>query len=249
MTPVKIIFLGTSHGVAEKRHFCSSAVLACNDCYYIIDAGAPIMTLLQDHDIPFEKIAGIFITHTHEDHFMGLVEFTYQINAFPNFFSHLSIPVYVPDEQRYHDMFRFILGSPEFKGNVEYRVYGNGDIFDDGNVRIRAIPTRHIENAHAFEILAGGRRLLFSGDLKAGFPDYPRVLTEEPFDMVVLEGAHTRLDSPEALRCLQATQTKRLLINHIYFRVNPPETIAKIAGVLKDQFPVSAVRDGDVIDV
>ena len=77
---MKIRFLGTSHGIAEKNQFCSSALISIGDKHYVIDAGAPLMTLLKNHDVAYEDVQGIFITHTHSDHFMGLVEFTYQIN-------------------------------------------------------------------------------------------------------------------------------------------------------------------------
>ena len=80
---MKITFLGTSHGITEKNQFCSSALVSTGGKHYLVDAGAPVLTLLKNHDIPLTDVAGVFITHSHHDHFMGLCTLTQQINEFP----------------------------------------------------------------------------------------------------------------------------------------------------------------------
>ena len=66
---MKITFLGTSHGITEKNQFCSSALISTGGKHYLVDAGAPVLTLLKNHDIPLTDVAGAFITHSHHNVF------------------------------------------------------------------------------------------------------------------------------------------------------------------------------------
>lgn len=258
-----ITFLGTSHGITEKNQFCSSALISTGGKHYLVDAGAPVLTLLKNHDIPLEDVAGVFITHSHHDHFMGLCTLTQQINEFSQF-ADVAFPVYVPDAEDYHRMFAFIFGDPAFHGRLAYTVYGGltdpyGDrarrvsavIFDDGNLKVTAIPVDHYQNAHAFLLEAEGRRVVFTGDLLADMPDYPKVITETDVDLdvVVTEGAHTRLNKPEVMALLKSGRTKKLIISHRYDQFNSDEMVAELVAYTKDKFETVLAFDGMVCEL
>ena len=260
---MKITFLGTSHGITEKNQFCSSALISTGGKHYLVDAGAPVLTLLKNHDIPLADVAGAFITHSHHDHFMGLCTLTQQINEFAEF-ADVAFPVFVPDGEEYHKMFYFIFGDPTFHGRLAYTVYGgltdpHGDrnrrisavIFDDGNLKVTAIPVDHYKNAHAFLLEAEGKRVVFTGDLLTDMPDYPAVITETDVDLdvVVTEGAHTKLNKPEVMALLKSSRTKTLVITHRYTYVNPDETVAELAAYCKDAFETLTAYDGMILDV
>ena len=253
---MKITFLGTSHGITEKNQFCSSALISTKGKHYLVDAGAPVLTLLKNHDIPLEDVAGVFITHSHHDHFMGLCTLTQQINEFSQF-KNVAFPVYIPDEEDYHRMFAFIFGDPAFHGRLDYRNYGGmtdpfGDrarrisavIFDDGNLKVTAIPVDHYKNAHAFLLEAEGRRVVFTGDLVEGMPDYPTVITETETDLVVTEGAHTKLNQPAVMALLKSSRTKKLVISHRYDVVNPDEAVKELASYTRNSFETVTAFDG-----
>ena len=258
---MKITFLGTSHGITEKNQFCSSALISTGGKHYLVDAGAPVLTLLKNHDIPLEDVAGAFITHSHHDHFMGLAVLTQQVNEFHQF-KDVSFPVFVPDEEDYRRMFAFIFGDPAFHGRLAYTIYGgltdpHGDrarrvsavIFDDGNLKVTAIPVDHYQNAHAFLLEAEGKRVVFTGDLLTDMPDYPKVITETETDLVVTEGAHTRLNKPEVMALLKSSRTKTLVITHRYDQVNPDGAVAELVAYTRDKFETVPAFDGMVLDV
>ena len=258
---MKITFLGTSHGITEKNQFCSSALISTGGKHYLVDAGAPVLTLLKNQDIPLADMAGVFITHSHHDHFMGLCTLTQQINEFPQF-AEVAFPVLVPDEDDYHRMFAFIFGDPAFHGRLAYTVYGgitdphsdrarriSAVIFDDGNLKVTAIPVDHYKNAHAFLLEAEGRRVVFTGDLLTDMPDYPRVITETDVDLVVTEGAHTALNKPEVMALLRSSRTKKLVISHRYDKVNTDGMVAELVAYTKDKFETVLAFDGMVLDV
>ena len=226
-----------------------------------MDAGAPVLTLLKNHDIPLTDVAGVFITHSHHDHFMGLVTLPQQINAFHQF-KDVSFPVFVPDEEDYHRMFAFLFGDPAFHGRLAYTIYGGltdpyGDrsrrvsavIFDDGNLKVTAIPVDHYQNAHAFLLEAEGKRVVFTGDLMADMPDYPKVITESDVDLVVTEGAHTKLNKPEVMALLKSSRTKTLGITHRYDQVNPDGAVAELMAYTRDKCETVPAFDGIVLDV
>lgn len=246
---MKITFLGTSHGFSEKGRFCSSAAVTVGKRHYLIDAGAPLPTLLLNHDISYWDIGGIFITHTHSDHMFGLVDFTQQMEVFPHF-KGVRIPVFVPDADRYMNMTQFLFGKRELHDHrLMYRVYpANGVIFDDGNLRVTAIPVEHCPNAHAFLLEAEGKRVVFTGDLKAGMTDYPTVVTETDVDLVITEGAHTRLNKPEVIDILGKSRTKKLIVSHRN-SINPDAIVAELAAALADKFPVVCANDNDVFEI
>ena len=246
---MKITFLGTSHGIAEAGAFCSSAVLTTGGKHYVIDAGAPIMTLLQNHGMSFGDVGGIFITHSHSDHIMGLVEFTQQIEGFPHF-KGVRIPVYVPDAWRYKKMSVFLFdkeGLPDHR--VIYRVYEPGVIFEDENITITAIPNQHTDCSRSFLVEAEGKAVLFTGDLKHDIPDYPTVATERDLDLIVTEGAHTRLNKPEVMEKLKASRTRAMIVQHRYNRYNTDEMTDAFIRFASDKFTVTCAHDNEVFYV
>ncbi|MBR6728745.1 MAG: MBL fold metallo-hydrolase, partial [Clostridia bacterium] len=85
---MKITFMGTSHGYAEKGRFTSATLIEVSDFYYLLDAGAPVEWIMVNKDKPFDKIRGIFITHMHNDHagslstvIHSMLRFRYNNNA------------------------------------------------------------------------------------------------------------------------------------------------------------------------
>ncbi len=250
---MKITFLGTSHGIAEADRFCSSAVVTVGNSNYVIDAGAPISTLYTRYGFDFADLKGIFITHSHADHFAGLVEFTFQMTGFGRY-KGLRIPIYVPDERFCHHLVEFVHlteggGDSKKNAELEYIIYPDGLIFDDGNVKITSVPVEHIPNAHAFIIEGEGKRICFSGDMKGDLRDYPKQIFQQDFDLVVTEGAHPTLNKPEVMEILSRSRTKAMYINHIYDKKNPPEVVAELAALVKDKFPVTVAHDGTVIEL
>lgn len=246
---MKITFLGTSHGIAEAHAFCASAVVTVGDKHYMIDAGAPIMTLLQNHRMAFGDLQGIFITHSHSDHMMGLVEFTVQMECFSQF-KGVRIPVYVPDASRYEKLNRFLFDRDGLLDHrLSYRIYAPGVIFDDSTVRITAIANQHTACSRSFLVEAEGKKVLFTGDLKHDIPDYPTVATEQELDLIVMEGAHTRLNKPEVVEKLKASRTRAMIVQHRYGKCNTDEVVEEFRRLAADTFTVTCARDSDVFYV
>ena len=246
---MKVTFIGTSHGIAEKDRFCSCTVVTVNGKHYVIDAGAPIYDLLQRYDFRFEDVAGIFITHSHSDHMIGLVALYDALNTF-NEFSHIKINAFTPDIEKYNKIKEFFNYYEDFN-RLTFNKYENGLFFDDGNVKITSIPTKHFEGSHSFILEAEGKKIAFTGDLCADLNDYPTefTTTDTPFELVVMESAHQWYSENYVVEILKETKTKRMAINHIYPLRNTPEILTAFANKMKNYLPVILSYDGMVIEL
>ena len=259
---MKITFLGTSHGITEKGAFCSSALVTAGDARYLVDVGAPVDTLLANLDVPLRDLRGAFITHPHQDHYVGLAQLTYTVEDFGRFLD-VAFPVLAPEGIDFGALNVFLWGDP--RGHERYRVenppprrvrfevYPDAPaegslIFDDGVLRVTAYPVRHIPHSHAFLLEAEGKRVVFTGDLLRDLSDYPRVATETPVDLVVTEAAHVRLDDPDTPEILGKSRTPVLVISHRAPGRNPIESVEKLAARIAP-IKVIAAFDGMTLEV
>ncbi len=259
---MKITFLGTSHGITEKGAFCSSALVTAGDARYLVDVGAPVDTLLANLDVPLRDLRGAFITHPHQDHYVGLAQLTYTVEDFGRFLD-VAFPVLTPEGIDFAALNVFLWGDP--RGHERYRVedppprrvrfevYPDAPaegslIFDDGVLRVTAYPVRHIPHSHAFLLEAEGKRVVFTGDLLRDLSDYPRVATETPVDLVVTEAAHVRLDDPDTPEILGKSRTPVLVISHRAPGRNPIESVEKLAARIAP-IKVIAAFDGMTLEV
>ncbi len=260
---MKITFLGTSHGITEKDRFTSSTLISTGGRYYLIDAGAPIMKLLQVFDVPFSALGDIFITHSHADHYLGAVEFVNQIESFSQF-DGVKVTIHGPELFPYTAMREFLFGggdlhSHKLGGNrhetsdaserISFEKYSEGEIFNDGAIKVTAYKTKHFTDSHALLIEAEGKRVLFTGDLRHDLLDFPHAAVGSGLDLLVMEGAHADLAKSSILSILSGVNTKGMVINHIYEVKNPKESIEIVKSSLEDKFDVTAAYDGCSVEI
>lgn len=212
---MRITFLGTSHGYAEKNRFTSSTLIEVSGFYYLLDCGAPVEWLMVNLDKPFDKIRGIFITHMHNDHIGCLTSVIEPMLRY-----------------RYND--KAICLFPSEKGKESYLVWSEalqvprervlstvkmyaaeqGRVYDQNGLLVTARPTKHMEDSFAYVFEADGKKVLFTGDMSAGFREYESIAGNEHYDLVVCEMAHAKLGDVQNM--LKKTDTDRMLINHYY---------------------------------
>lgn len=260
---MKITFLGTSHGITERDRFTSSTLISIGEKNYLIDAGAPIMKLLQVYGVKFNTLSDIFITHSHGDHYLGLVEFVNQMESFKQF-EDVHVTIHGPALFPYEAMRTFLFGdgnlhSHKLGGNrhesnnsesrISFERYSEGEIFNDGTLKVTAYKTRHFEDSHSLLIEAEGKRVLFTGDLRHDILDFPYTALDTAADLIVMEGAHAHLGEDKTINLFRPLNTKRMIINHIYEGFNPPEAISLLCSRLSDRYPVTASYDGYSVEI
>ena len=242
---MKITFCGTSHGYAEKNRFQSLTVIETADCYYLLDAGAPVEWVMINKDMPLDKIRGIFITHMHNDHVGALSNVIEPMLRYR--YNDKSV-CYMPCEAGLEGFLNWmtVLGNSREKvtETVKFGITKEGKVFEDGNISVYARQTNHISgdsDSFAYIFEAEGKRILFTGDMSQGFGEYPEITNGEHFDMVVCEMAHANLS--DVADMLKETDTERMYIHHYHMpRLKGYEEILKTF-----PFEVTVLKDGDVV--
>ncbi|MBR6790744.1 MAG: MBL fold metallo-hydrolase [Oscillospiraceae bacterium] len=247
---MKITFLGTSHGVPAADRFCSAAMVEIGEAVYLIDGGAPTGDLLIREGISYDRIKAVFTTHIHGDHTLGMLGMLSLANWK---FRTSSFVTYLATEEGI-DAFKKIIevtDSPLDESRLPLKLTVPGAFYDDGVLKVTAIPTRHMEAAgkptYALVLEAEGKRVIFTGDMHhKDAADFPQIAKDEPSDLIVCEMAHFGHDViiPIAASC----PTKMLMFNHVWW--NYEESMAGIkAADGRYAMPIVAVEDGDIYEL
>ncbi len=238
---MKIEFLGTSHGVPSADRYCQSMLAEVGDRAYLIDAGAPVADLLTRRGIDFARIKGVFITHMHGDHVNGLVHF---LNLSTWYYKNVDLDVYLPDPrgvEQYTALLQLLHHREIDLGRIRLHAYSAGEVFDDGVLSVKAIPTAHLENgmAYGFLLRGEGHSVRITGDMQKSLEDFPRWDPREKVELLITECAHC---SPEVLlERIAAYPAPRTAVTHVW-PLHKYDALAAGAGDLHLSFP----RDGDV---
>ena len=246
---MKFITLGTSHGDPTRTRFNTSTLLEFDNAAYLFDAGAPVNALLIRRGVPFAKLRHLFVTHMHEDHIGGIPGLVKSFVKYPVPGQRLAI--HLPEREGIEPVLSFIRathrGWPE--GMVTFDAAAPGVVCSDENVQIRAFPTRHMENeqhgfpSFGFVIGAEGKRVVYTGDLKHDFSDFPRNEFDKEADCIC-ECTHFPLE--RAVEVLGGLPIRSLVCTHVSDRWHGEEGEAQFRRLTaKLPFPVSLAHDGD----
>lgn len=214
---MKVTILGSSHGVPEAGRKCTCILVQTGESAYFVDMGSSGIDPLRKRHIPIEAVKGIFITHMHGDHINGLVEFADLITWY---FRDADPVICLPDPEAgkvIRDWLEVTLNGCQRE--LRYLQTQAGPVYDDGILKVSAIPTRHCKNSFAYLLEAEGKRLLFTGDLRSPGEDFPVSALEQPLDLVVCEAAH--FEATDYLPIFTQHAVRQICITHYSHRFLP----------------------------
>ena len=244
---MKLYTLGTSHGATEKGRSCSVNLLEVSGSYYLFDCGGDAEAKLKDLGLE-GAVRAIFLSHMHIDHVAGLPALA------KRYFLHYNktgsyADVYFPEEEGIEPFFAWLRATHySFKNPdaMKTHVIKEGEIYRDEHVSVTAIRTKHVSGgaypSYAFMVEGEGKRFLYTGDLSPSFTDYPTVVFERDFDLILSELVHFDVEKnlPDIIR----SKTKSLVFTHL----GP----SKIPIIKEKQgeipFPVTIANDGDTFE-
>ena len=187
---MKITFLGSSHGVPEKRRNCSCVKFTVGENIYFVDMGTDPMGHIRDHEIPLEAIKGVFISHFHGDHMNGLIPFVDIINWY---FKSAAPEIRLPNQDVIDGVKAWctmVEGGAEVREGIHFDIIRPGVIFDDGVLRVTAFPTKHCKDSFSFLLEAEGKRVLYTGDMASPPVDFVQEEADKGLNLLICEGAH-----------------------------------------------------------
>ncbi len=240
---MRIVFLGTSHGVPEAHQRCSSTMIEVGDRRYFIDMGTQVMEDLRTRHIPIDSVAGVFITHMHSDHTDGLVNFCDLLNWY---FKTANPVIQLPET----DAVPYLLGWLAAHGNTVNRLtfdkVKEGVTYEDEAIRLTAYRTRHGCTSYAYLLEAEGRRVLFTGDLCGAGPhiDFPRAVLDLDTDLIICEGAHFAVTEYLPIFREAKGAIGQVVVNHY-----APWNLPHIASLEKELAPIPVIRALDGMEL
>jgi len=240
---MKVKFLGTSHGVPMPGRYYQSIMIETKKGAYIIDAGAPVMDILINDGYDLTNLKGVFITHRHGDHLNGLNDL---ISLATWYYKDMRYDVYFPDllsfvATKNYAEFLNPGKNPEY---ITYNLIGEGKFFDNGDVKITAIKTEHMDPSYAFLIEGEGKKVFVTGDMHQTLRDFPQMLNDTEVDLLISECAHFPAEA--LVEKLKETKARKGAVVHVY----PTEKYDELREHLRDiPFELIFPYDGDIIEI
>ena len=238
---MKITFFGTSHGYPEPNRRCSSALVEVCGKRILIDIGCNISENLISRGMAVDSIDAIFITHMHGDHTHGLIPY---LDICSWRFKTADPEIFLPADVKtvYERANAWVsLNGTELR-DFRMKEISEGVIYDDGQIKVTAFKTMHIDVSYAFLIEADGKRVFFSGDLchKGPEHDFPLCILDAPLDLAVCESAHFEAYKYVDLFAGKEDNLKRLCFNH--FSARRTKSVYEVKDTAN--FPVIIASDG-----
>ncbi len=246
---IKIITLGTSHGNPTFCRFNSSTLLDVEGSLYLIDAGAPANALMIRKGCHINNLKAVFITHTHEDHLSGLPGIVKSLAKRPK--AGQQTQIFMPEDEANEALIKWMHCMHCFWADelLQFNVSLPGQIYQDNKLSVSAIATRHMKNennafpSYAYEFKVADKKIIYTGDLKHDFSDFPETALDHPSDLCICECTH--FDMNVAHEILKNCRTKRMIFNHVsdLWHGDGEAELRKI--IEKLPFPCEIAHDGN----
>jgi len=242
---MKITFVGTSHGVPSADRRCSCTMIESGDSVYFVDAAAPMVEAILKGGKEVADLRAVFTTHVHSDHTVGMI----QLASLMNWYYGKAEADFFVTEQAHIDSTKqwiYTAGDGEIdEKRVRFKVPTAGVVYEDENIKVEYIPTRHIKTSYAVLITEGDKRVLFGGDFSGNLKrtDVPELIKEE-IDAFICEMSHFGME--HLAPYLEACRAKRIFFNHV-FPLDKYKDIENAKG--RYTFEIFAPNDGDVVEI
>ena len=202
---MKLYFLGTCAGtepMKDRKH--ASFALECGETLYWFDAGEGCSYTGHNMGLDLLKVRKIILSHTHYDHIGGLPNLLMNIRKLKSVRKVEAIPpidIYTPNRSVWETILELIhYKECTFKDRYPLITHdvADGHLFDDGTVRVTALHNNHVMPvdekwmSYSFLIEAEGKRLVYSGDVKAYEELDP--LIGSGCDGIIIETGHHKID-------------------------------------------------------
>ncbi|OGV68846.1 MAG: hypothetical protein A3K19_01815 [Lentisphaerae bacterium RIFOXYB12_FULL_65_16] len=249
---MQITTLGTSHGDHTYCRFNSSTLFETGGRSYLVDSGEPVNGLMIRAGKPFAALRAVFVTHMHEDHVGGLPDLIKALVKYPT--AGQRTEVYLPEAAAISALDQWLTAmhvawpSPV----VQVHVGKEGLVFDDGTLRVAAVPTGHMRAwqvpSFGYVLEAEGKRVVATGDLRGDFSDFPAAARETPSDLCLCEVTH--YDPAKAVPVLMACPIRRMVFTHVHNPWHGADGEACLREILAPlPYPFAIAHDGDVFEV
>lgn len=238
---MRIKFLGTSSGSCRAGRRCSCTMIQIGKKRYVIDMGILINEDLEDLGLTVNDISAVFITHMHSDHTDGLLSF---LRYRPLGTKTVFLP---PPADKTIEAIKLWFECNYDKRsllNINFNEITEGEIYDDGTLKVTAYRTRHSEYSYSFLLEAEGKRVLFTGDMTRNpETDFAYGALEGGLDLAVCELGH--FPAYKYAEVFKDKVPKKIYINHISTKFID----TAYAFQRESELPIRLTHDGREVEI
>lgn len=222
---MRLTILGSGTMVPSKGRYPSSYLFEHEETQILLDCGALTLTRLLEHDVDFQSISAVCITHFHSDHFSHLMPLVHArfVDDLYEGQSHRELSIFAPETfserwQKLREVF-----WPEPKEDYPLRVCEGPmpDVARVGQMHIRSFPVRHVQwfPSVGYRIEAEGKALAYTGDLGPEQSEETLQGLAEA-DLLIIEAAapkpsESHLTADQAVQLGKRVGAKRIVLTHL----------------------------------
>jgi ribonuclease BN (tRNA processing enzyme) len=236
--PLSVTVLGCDGSYPGPDGACSGYLLVCDGTRIWLDAGSGTLSNLQRH-LPIEDLDAVVISHHHPDHWSDLehlaVASKWVIKRAP-------IPVYAPEDVP------SLLRVGAAADILQWRTVRDGDRAEIGSMTLSFSQTDHVATTLAARVDGAGRSLGYSADTGPGWDlsalgsGLHLALCEATY-LADEEGSIPHLSARQAGLSAKKAAVERLVITHLWPRVDRAEAQAEAAASFGRDVTVAAVGE------
>jgi ribonuclease BN (tRNA processing enzyme) len=216
---------------------CSGYLLRTESTAVWMDCGNGTFGHLQEH-IAVEDLTAVVLTHGHPDHCVDI----YGLHVLLRYgLGRDNLPVFAPE-----GLEKLLLALVSDWGDAfDWRAVGDGDRACIGDIELGFSRTDHPPPTYAVEARADGRRLIYTADTG---PDWSVDAFAPGADLVLSEATYLDADIPapihlsarQAGAAARAADAKRLVLTHLWPRVDPARALEEGADAYGDSVTLAA---------
>lgn len=203
---IRIYMLGTGTAVPIKRGLPCIVIRVDSDLY-LLDAGEGCQSRIINMGLGLVKIRGVFITHMHGDHYLGLFGLLQSMHLLDK---KNELTIIAPVELI--NILSNLLENHLVKMNYEHSLVGirESTIYSDNKVRVTSFQVEHSIPSYGFLLEIGDKyRIVYSGDTA---PCNKVIEVSEKADLLIHEATFTSRDYAEAVEQKHSTARDAALI-------------------------------------
>ena len=205
------ILLGTGYPRPDADHAGPSTAIVAGDKWFVVDVGRGATMRVAGTELQYKDLQAVFLTHFHSDHTAGLPDLfntswqfgrkTRPLELYgPRGVSRLASAMLEFFHDDIHYRRDLLEKHPAAGATIKTHVVREGEVYDDGVVRVTAFAVDHrpVEPAFGYRFDSGGRSVVVSGDTR---PTANLIKFAKGADILVLEAYlpehFLKVDTPE----------------------------------------------------
>lgn len=164
-TPFYVLILGSGSAIPKKNKNHTSQLLVYNNKRFLLDCGEGTQVQLMRYGQSVQKIDGIFISHLHGDHYLGLMGLISTMNLLGR---QKKLEIYGPPETRKIVQQHLELANSRCGFHIEFHDTQDGKmelLLQSDQIRVYSFPLKHKIPTTGFLFEAGSIKRKMRPDL------------------------------------------------------------------------------------